>query len=92
MWLVLSGLMFSVDIPYDGIDQDGDGFDMVDVDGDGFVSELAGGSDCNDRDASVHPGAPEIEGDGIEQDCGQPVVQHAAGWVSPWTTDEGASE
>ncbi len=92
MWLMLSTLLFSVDIPYDGIDQDGDGYDVVDVDGDGFSSELAGGSDCNDRDANVHPGAIEIPDDEIEQDCGQPLVPQALGWANPWKTDEGTAD
>lgn len=37
----------------------------IDADNDGFVDER----DCNDRDASVHPGATETCGDGIDQDC-----------------------
>src|SRR4029453_19022407 len=33
---------------------------------DGFVSD---GTDCDDLNASIHPGAPEVAGDGIDQDC-----------------------
>jgi len=43
------------EIPYDGIDQNCDGFDLEDVDGDGFVSDIVGGSDCDDSDADVFP-------------------------------------
>lgn len=36
-----------------------------DIDGDGFDSTV----DCNDNDASVYPGAAEVCGDGVDQDC-----------------------
>ncbi|MBI2894325.1 MAG: hypothetical protein HYY06_12300 [Deltaproteobacteria bacterium] len=36
-----------------------------DIDGDGFVPP----EDCNDRLDSVHPGAPEVPCDGIDNDC-----------------------
>jgi hypothetical protein len=58
----------------DGIDQDCNGSDLqclpdplnIDDDGDGF-SENQG--DCDDNNDTVHPGAIEICGDGIDQDC-----------------------
>ncbi len=38
----------------------------MDDDGDGFTENQG---DCNDNDAAVSPGAAEICGDGIDQDC-----------------------
>ncbi|HWI07565.1 MAG TPA: MopE-related protein [Solirubrobacteraceae bacterium] len=37
----------------------------VDADGDGAVS----GFDCNDADAAIHPGARDLPGDRIDQNC-----------------------
>jgi serine protease AprX len=42
-----------------------DALPPIDVDGDGYGE----GRDCNDHDASVHPGAVERPRDGIDQDC-----------------------
>jgi choline-sulfatase len=39
-----------------------------DRDGDGF-SRYFGGLDCDDGDASIHPLAHDVPGDGIDQDC-----------------------
>jgi arylsulfatase A-like enzyme len=40
---------------------------LTDHDGDGFSAP--GGGDCDDTRADVHPGAEDIPGDGIDQDC-----------------------
>ena len=42
---------------------------LEDVDGDGFRDERAGGTDCDDERASVHPGAHDACGDGIDSNC-----------------------
>lgn len=39
-----------------------------DLDGDGY-SSLLGGGDCAPLDSAVHPGASEISGDGIDNNC-----------------------
>ena len=38
---------------------------QLDMDDDGY----AAGSDCNDTNATIHPGAAELRGDGVDQDC-----------------------
>jgi arylsulfatase A-like enzyme len=40
----------------------------ADGDGDGY-SALLGGPDCDDSRASVHPDAPEVAGNGIDDNC-----------------------
>jgi hypothetical protein len=40
-----------------------------DRDGDGYCAMADGGTDCDDGDPSVHPGAQERCGDALDQDC-----------------------
>ena len=56
----------ATEIWYDGVDSDCDGWSDWDADGDGYDSELYGGGDCDDTDASVLPQTwyPDEDGDG----------------------------
>ena len=41
------------------------GVAITDYDGDGYDAS----EDCNDDDASIHPGATETAGDGVDSNC-----------------------
>ncbi len=41
----------------------------TDEDGDGFGDGCEAGDDCDDEDDRIHPGADEVCGDGVDQDC-----------------------
>jgi len=41
----------------------------TDADNDGYPALYCGGNDCNDNNSALNPGAADICGDGIDQDC-----------------------
>ena len=67
----LMGYQNSVEIPYDGLDNDCDGVtddgqNTDDADGDGFP--IAAG-DCNDNDAAINPGMTEVVDNFRDDNC-----------------------
>jgi hypothetical protein len=78
----------------DGLDDDGDGEvdEGCDDDGDAYcdldmtvtgVPAVCpnGGGDCDDRNSTIHPGAADIPGDALDQDCdGARACDPAAPW------------
>ena len=65
----------------------GDGSERYDKDDDGFTNaELDEGDDCDDNNAQVHPGAQEVCGDGIDNNCDGVVDDDGAG-ADEWFLD-----
>ncbi|TNE90739.1 MAG: hypothetical protein EP330_07370 [Deltaproteobacteria bacterium] len=57
----------------------------IDRDGDGWPAE----QDCNDLSASIYPGAEDIPGDDIDQDCdGFDADADGDGWSAPSDCDD----
>ncbi len=72
-------------------------FEDSDADGDGYSALLDG--DCDDGDASVYPGAPELCDDGIDNDCDESVDEECpgpdtgdSGMVDPGSADTGSAD
>ncbi len=69
-----------------GSDNSPCGAASTDMDGDGYDDVAYGGSDCDDSDASVNPGADELC-DGVDNDCDGAIDDASAIDVSPWYED-----
>jgi len=52
-----------------GKTETGCAFSCCDRDGDGYNSTACGGTDCNDTNPNIYPGATEIYGNGIDDNC-----------------------
>jgi hypothetical protein len=52
-----------------GVDDDCDGIVDPDRDGDGYLRAPAQPSDCNDADPAIRPGAREILGNRVDENC-----------------------
>jgi hypothetical protein len=61
--------------PLDTVDADCETVQLPDNDGDGVTQPL----DCNDANPAIKPGATEIAGDGIDQDCSGADLPKAGG-------------
>jgi hypothetical protein len=61
-----------------------------DDDGDGWTR--IAGHDCDDLDSAIHPGAAELAGDGVDQDCdgsdGAAVDADGDGYPAPFDCDD----
>jgi hypothetical protein len=57
-----------VEVPHEGTYDKCQG-DKSDRDEDGYDGSRCEGIDCNDGNPNIHPGAAEVCGDGVDQDC-----------------------
>lgn len=59
----------SIDNNCDGSVDEGCEVTCPDVDGDGFQDATCGGNDCDDLIAAINPGAPEVCGNAVDENC-----------------------
>ncbi|MEN9786089.1 MAG: hypothetical protein RLZZ299_1353 [Pseudomonadota bacterium] len=81
------GKLASDDVAYDGIDQDCSGEDVTDVDKDGVDAVAAGGTDCDDNDDAVRPGASELCATAADDDCDGQTNEPSAVDAKRWYVD-----
>ncbi|MBN2360081.1 MAG: hypothetical protein JXR83_11565 [Deltaproteobacteria bacterium] len=67
----------------DGGSADAGNASCVDSDGDGYGPGCSLGPDCDPDDRAVHPGAVEICGDGVDNDC-DPATTDSVGCETPY--------
>ncbi len=79
-----SGDTAPVDSAIDSATDSGDSA-ATDLDGDGYTSLASGGTDCDDTNPAVHPGAPELC-NGIDDNCDGTVDENAVD-ATTWYLD-----
>lgn len=59
----------AIDNNCDGQTDEGCDVTCADADGDGYPDASCGGTDCNDSDAAINPGAAEVCGNTLDENC-----------------------
>lgn len=62
------------------------GASCADADGDGYTATSCGGTDCNDGNAAISPGDPELC-NGVDDDCDSSIDESSATNATTWYRD-----